>query len=94
MKRHGVAGRARLRRRTVNDAPAEEAGDVLAHRIGEEDARWSHLRNASVQEERHLVGNLTRLALVVRDEDGGNPKSSLQVADERAHVGTQALVER
>jgi hypothetical protein len=74
-------------------AHAEEVGDRGAARSAVDLVGRADLDDAAVLHHRDAVGQRERLLLVVRDVDGGEPESLLQLAQVAAQAMAQAGVE-
>ena len=73
---------------------ADERHHELARRVVVELARAADLLEPAVVDDRDLVGDLHRLVLVVRDEDGRHVDDVVELAKPLAELGADARVER
>ena len=72
---------------------ADEARDARVHRLAEDLARRTDLRDAPVHEHRDAIGERHRLFLVVRHVDGGDAERALQLLEFEARLEPQLGVE-
>ena len=73
---------------------ADERHDELARRLVVELARAADLLEPSVVDDGDLVGDLHRLVLVVRHEDGRDVDDVVELPEPLAQLGADARVER